>query len=416
MLASARCANHFWVGLALLAPALQCSAGGGAAPGAGVDLEGADGPGHIEPGGSTPSGADPFLLGDDGQAVDANGNPLNIGSELACDGIDENQNGIIDDVDRGRDGLCDCLRIGFLGALASDAGNQTGAFEAWLEERSDVPVTHIGARETLTAELLSDLQVLIIGNVAERGDAGYPAPEVEALRQWIDTEGGGLMSLAGYTARETDVVPTTSLLAPLGLGYDYQGRGPGVLGMGQAPPVLVRGLLAPEHPVLDGISVLGVYLGYPVTGDGEVLVREGTFDLAMAKVIGTGHVLAFADEWITQDALWYPMMNRALTPCEQGCTQCTTQCVQCDQQCADCQQQPCAGGELPAADGTCARGCDQACQACSTNCESCEQTCADCSALEQQDQLDIPRFWLNALRWLTPANECQVPIPPRVVF
>jgi hypothetical protein len=63
-----------------------------------------------------------LLIGDGDSAIDPNGRPLNIGSELACDGIDENQNGVTDDVDKGKDGLCDCLRIGFLGALASSNG------------------------------------------------------------------------------------------------------------------------------------------------------------------------------------------------------------------------------------------------------------------------------------------------------
>lgn len=410
-------ARHFALGLVLLAPSLQCSAGGGSSPGSGADVGSGAGAGALPGGNGAPLGPNSgIFIGDDGPAIDSNGNPLNIGTEQLCDGVDENQNGVIDDVDRGRDGLCDCLRIGFLGALASDAGNQTGAFESWLEERSDVPVTHIGARDALSSEVLRDLQVLIIGNLAERNAAGgYPPGEVDALRQWVEVEGGGLMSLAGYTARDADVIPTTALLASFGLGYDYQGRGAGVLGTG-APPVLVRGIAAPEHPVLDGISVLGVYFAYPVTGDGEVLVRQDAFNLAMVKTIGAGHVLAFGDEWITQDALWYPMTNRPLTPCEQSCTQCTTQCVQCDQQCADCQLQPCQGGQPAPAGATCARGCDQACQACSTSCQTCEQACADCSALEQRDQLDIPRFWLNTIRWLTPENECQVPVPPRVVF
>ncbi len=394
---------------ALIACGIHCSAGGG--EGAGV---GSGAAGTVLPGGSTDPNNPGIIIDDDGQAVDANGNPINIGSEVACDGADENGNGIVDDVDRGRDGLCDCLRIGFLGALASDAGNMTGAFESWLEERSDVPVTHIGARDTLTPELLRDLQVLVVGNVGDRANAGgFPPAEVEALRQWVDVEGGGLMTLAGYTARDADVAPTVALLAPFGVGYDYQGRGPGVLGTG-APPMLVRGLTAPEHPTLQGITVLGVYYAYPVRGDGQVLVREAGFDLAMAKDAGTGHVFAFSDEWITQDALWYPMANRPLTACEQGCTQCTSQCVQCDQQCAACQLEPCQGGQP--AGGTCVRGCDQACQMCTGNCQTCEQTCAQCSALEQRDQLDIPRFWLNVLRWLTPANECQVPVPPRVIF
>jgi hypothetical protein len=415
---------HLALGLAVSAAIAQtfagCSAGGASSGAVGVEGPAAGGSPTLSPSGSgngtatnPPSG---FLIGDGSQAVDSNGNPVNIGTEVACDGVDENGNGVIDDVDKGKDGLCDCLRIGFLGDFASDAGNRTGAFESWLEERSDVPVTHIGARDTLTPELLQNLQVIVVGNLSQRANGpAFTAAEIDAVRQWVEVEAGGLMTLAGYTAREADIVPTVNLLAPTGLSYDYMGRGPGVMGMG-APPVLTRGIVAPGHATLEGITAMGVYNAYPVVGDGEVLIREGTFNLAMAKTLGAGNVLAFSDEWITQDALWFPMMNRPLTPCQQTCNQCNMQCLSCDQQCTACQQQPCQGGQVAPDGGTCARGCDQACQGCSGNCQTCEAACSACSALETTDTLDIPRFWLNALRWLTPANECQVPLPPQIVF
>lgn len=419
--AGARCAQRL-LSIALAGGALAlgagCSAGGGSS---GAQLAGpaAGGAPTLPRSGSGDPTLDGsgsgFLIGD-GSQVDANGNPVNIGTEIACDGIDENQNGVIDDVDKGKDGLCDCLRIGFLGNFASDAGNRTGAFESWLEERSDVPVTHLGARDTLSPELLRDLQVIVIGNLAERANGpAYTPAEVDAVRQWVEVDAGGLMSLAGYTAREQDLVPTVSLMAPTGLSYDYMGRGPGVMGTG-APPVLTRGIVAADHPALAGIDVMGVYNAYPVLGDGQVLIREGNFNLAMAKALGAGNVFAFSDEWITQDALWYPMMNRPLTPCQQSCNQCNMQCASCDAQCAACQQQPCQGGQQAPDGGTCARGCDQACQACSGSCQTCEAACTACSALEPMGELDVPRFWLNVLRWLTPANECQVPVPLEIVF
>jgi hypothetical protein len=238
--------------------------------------------------------------------------------------------------------------------------------------------------------------------------------DVAALRQWIEA-GGGLMSLAGYTNREADVLPTVTLLGPTGMSYDYQGRGAGVMSMG-APPMITRGIVATDHPSMDGITAMGVYAAYPIVGDGQVIIREGAFDLAMAKTFGAGNVFAFSDEWITQDALWTPMLNRPLSQCQQSCNQCTTQCASCDQQCTDCALQPCEGGQQAPAGETCRRGCDQGCTSCSTNCDTCEQACAACSAVEALDKLDIPRFWLNTMRWLTPANECQVPVPPSIVF
>jgi hypothetical protein len=388
--------------------ALQsCSAGGGdkgetgvtsALPGEGPKL-----PSTPSKGGG--SGPDNSFMIDDQSLVDANGKPRNVGTEMACDGVDENMNGVVDDVDKGKDGLCDCLHIGFLGALASDNGNSTGAFQAWLEAHSDVPVKHIGARDKLTPEVLADLQVLIIGNMRDRGNAGFTSDELNAFSQWIQN-GGGVMSLAGYSASPNDMQATVQLLAPTGMGYDLSVGGAGVLGtvMNGPPPVIVH-----------GITALGVFNAYPVTGDGQVIVREGSYTLAEAKEIGGGHVFVFADEWITQDVLWTPQA-RPLTQCQQSCNQCKNQCSNCDIQCQNCQMQPCQGGQQAPDGGTCVRGCDQSCNQCQTNCQTCEQACTACSALEQDDTLDMGRFWLNVIRWLTPANECQVPIPDVIVY
>src|SRR5688572_7099234 len=279
------------LGLSLVQAGSGCSAGGAGGSDVGVEAPAAGGPTAPGLAGSGSLGnPDPGIIIDDSPAIAPDGTPLNVGSEVACDGLDENGNGVIDDVDKGRDGLCDCLRIGFLGDFASDAGNRTAAFEGWLEERSDVPVTHIGATQALTAELLRDLQVVVVGNLSQRANSGGFSPaEVDAVRQWIEVEAGGLMTLAGYTARESDIVPTVALLAPTGLSYDYMGRGPGVLGMG-APPVISRGIVAAEHPSLAGITAMGIYNAYPVVGDGEVLIREGNFNLAMSKTLGAGNV------------------------------------------------------------------------------------------------------------------------------
>lgn len=408
--------------LAFFVSVQSCSAGGSSPDE--VDVSG--GPSGQAPvlpnastgqGSGTPGGDSPFTLDDDSQLIDGNAPPPNVGSETACDGVDDNGNGIIDDVDKGRDGLCDCLNIGFFGALASSNGNATGAFQTWLEDRSDVPIKQIGARDIITADLLRPLQVLVVGNLAERGNAGFSAAELDALRNWIEVDGGGLMTLAGYTGNANDMAPTVALLAPTGMSYDYQNRGAGVLGvvMNGPPPVIVRDIPAADHPSVEGIKAMGVFNAYPVVGDGQVIIRSGMFNLAMAKQLGAGHVYVFSDEWITQDQLWTPM-GRPLTQCQQSCNQCKNQCTQCDNNCSNCQMQPCQGGQQVPDGGTCARGCDQSCTQCTNNCNTCETACAACTALEGDQTLDIPRFWLNTFRWLTPVNECQVPVPTTIVY
>src|SRR5215471_12066654 len=52
-----------------------------------------------------------------------------------CDGIDNDGNGIIDDVDVGHDGICDCLLIATLGVPGT--WGQGDVFAAWLSSRSN---------------------------------------------------------------------------------------------------------------------------------------------------------------------------------------------------------------------------------------------------------------------------------------
>src|SRR5690606_20103399 len=93
--------------------------------------------------GTTDTGTGSFVSEDETILVvegttetDAEDRPVNLGSETECDGLDENNNGVIDDVDVGKDGLCDCINMGFFGQISSDAGSDNAAFEAWLVERS----------------------------------------------------------------------------------------------------------------------------------------------------------------------------------------------------------------------------------------------------------------------------------------
>src|SRR5690606_5076652 len=52
-------------------------------------------------------------------------------NEDTCDGIDNDGNGIIDDVDVGRDGICDCLMIATLGEPG--VWGEGDVFATWLD-------------------------------------------------------------------------------------------------------------------------------------------------------------------------------------------------------------------------------------------------------------------------------------------
>ncbi|WP_437524394.1 hypothetical protein WME79_35930 [Sorangium sp. So ce726] len=293
-----------------------------------------DGPGATgDSGGKTGSSGSSESGGGDfgGVAVGTGGGNSSSGSgtpsnEDTCDGLDNDGNGIIDDVDAGGDGVCDCLRIATLGEPGEWGDGDV--FEAWLNQRSINGAVDLNSAE-LTAEELAKHQVIVIQDVSGIGRT-YSDAEVEALRGWL-SKGGGLMTLIGYgDPDERENVNT--LLAPLGVGYDQE-------------PILPRegGSTIPitawsgEHPVLDGIKAVGVDNGYPVVGEGATLATGDGHDVLKALEVGDGRVLVWGDEWITYNSEWV-----------------------------------------------------------------------------DHPDYQVERFWLNAIKWMTPANECQVAIPPQV--
>jgi hypothetical protein len=234
-----------------------------------------------------------------------------------CDGVDNDHNGIVDDLDVGGDGVCDCLLIATLG-IPGEWG-EGDVFAAWLDERSDTGAASLGDA-VLTSELLAGYQVIVVQDIRGRT---YSAAEVTALQNWIEA-GGGLMTLIGY-GDSTERTNVNTLLAPSGIQYDSAAILPG------SPTIPVT--TWNTHPVADMITQVGVDNGYEVVGAGTVIAQEGGFDLLRGNSLGAGKVLVWGDEWITYDSEW-----------------------------------------------------------------------------EGHPEYQLQRFWLNAIKWLTPAAQCQVPI------
>jgi hypothetical protein len=223
-------------------PGAAGAAGAGATPGAagaGIDVPGQGGAGNKPP----PS--------------------KEVGTEaLPCNGVDDNDNGIIDDIDVGKDGVCDCLSIAVFGNSGKEADNSS--FATWLKARGSREPVYIDAEAALTAEALKGIHVLVVQDLSlhpEVSDA-----EVKALTDWVNA-GGGVMTMSGYQAVPSDATMTNALLANTGLSYDISMGGAGVLG-GGAPPLRLPAIVDPKHPLTAGITLVGVYYAYPVQGDG----------------------------------------------------------------------------------------------------------------------------------------------------
>jgi hypothetical protein len=260
-----------------------------------------------------------------GSGTGADGGTIFGGNEDTCDGIDNDKNGIVDDVDKGKDGICDCLKIATLG-LPGEWG-QGDIFATWLDARSDFGAASLND-QVLTATILDQYEVIIAQDVSKMGRS-YSAEEVAALDTWVKA-GHGFLTLIGY-ADPSELANVNLLLGPFGMSYGDQQ----ILQKQGGSTVPVTNWVA--HPVTQGVSLIGVDNGYPVQGGATLLASEGGFDMLRAATPSAGHVLMWGDEWITYDSEW-----------------------------------------------------------------------------SGHPDYQVELFWLNMIKWLTPANQCQVPIPPEI--
>jgi len=222
------------------------------------------------------------------------GGPVALHPEIPeiCDGIDNDVNGVVDDLDVGNDGICDCLKVATLGVRGTAGVGDV--FATWLASRSVSGAVDLGSM-VLTPALLAPFQVIVSQNVSEIGRA-YSASEIQALNDWIK-QGGGFMTMIGY-ADQSEIVNVNSLLAPVGMSYGEE-QILAKMGGNTIPVAMWQ-----THPVTTGITRIGIDNGYPVAGTGMTLATEGGHDVLKVQEVVKGRVLMWGDEWITFNTEW----------------------------------------------------------------------------------------------------------------
>jgi hypothetical protein len=290
--------------------AVNSGQGASSANGLGADGSGAETGNNQNHGGATGQGAangsgGGIILDVGGSNGSSGGSGQNAGDgtpEL-CDGVDNDSNGIIDDVDAGHDGVCDCLNIATIGHIGpwSNGGD---IFKTWLNARSPLGAVAL-ADDELTAESLKKFQIIVVlhADTTTIENNGVTAPahhafsesETSAFDAWV-RGGGGVMTTIGYTGNEAnEVVNVNKLLAPLGMGYsanklDLSGN--------------VSNWLT--HPVSDGISNIFTANGVEPDGPMGMTIAHGSGDKIALQVTQAdeGRVAVWGDEWVTYDSEW----------------------------------------------------------------------------------------------------------------
>ncbi|MEO8553721.1 MAG: hypothetical protein ABI678_27295 [Kofleriaceae bacterium] len=204
-----------------------------------------------------------------------------------CDHVDNDCNGLVDDLDVGSDGIYDCQHVLFLG---SPGQNGTSSFSAWAHANGTTVVRIADPAVMLDAALLASYDLVML----DRLPRAYTTDEAAALATWVH-DGGGLMALSGYTGGTTDYTYPNSLLA--GLGARFGGTLTSASVTSFAP-----------HPLTVGLASITFSGGFAVVIDDPQtavpVAMIGTVPIAGAITYGTGRAYLWADEWVTFDSVW----------------------------------------------------------------------------------------------------------------
>lgn len=243
-------------------------------------------------GGPETTGTDTSSSGGDSSSSSSSTGGGCVPSPEICDDIDNDCDDQIDNVDVGKDGICDCLNIALVG---NQGANPSAEFQLWLEAQgTEVDRINTNPNEPLDKATLNKYDIIILDYLVR----SYTVDEAMTTQTWVEA-GGGLMSMTGFTNAQFAADRPNSLIKPMGLSYNTS------KGFFSGP---VTQFVA--HPITMGLTSISFFGGLfiDIVNDG-VGVNKTIMTLPQGPVgvvqdRKNGRLFIFGDEWVEFDSEW----------------------------------------------------------------------------------------------------------------
>ena len=241
---------------------------------------------------SSGSGSTTTTGGESTTDAESSTGPGCVPTEEVCNDIDDNCDDQIDNVDVGKDGICDCLSIALLG---NQGANPSAEFQSWLEAQgTEVDRISINPAEVLDKATLNKYDIIVLDYLVR----SYTVEEQAAVQTWVEA-GGGMMAMTGFTNAPFVADRPNSLFQPMGLTYNTS------KGFFSGPVTN----FAP-HEITKDLTSISFYGGLFVNivedgiGVNKVIMTLPQGPVGVVQDRGVGRLFMFGDEWIEFDSEW----------------------------------------------------------------------------------------------------------------
>jgi hypothetical protein len=240
----------------------------------------------------------------------------------------------------GGDCVCPTLSVAVVGKPGVWGDSSDTALQSWLTSSSagTAKVDNYLDKPAFTPEFLAKYNVIILASLGDHSANGpwwtFSAAEKAAFEDWIENQGGGVISLSGYSSDNNEINAKNDLLAFSGIKYQQQNISPPCLIEDAQKNKLCYRCGNPYQiadwnctdPVIAnlgrGVTMIGMDGGHPIDAPADAHVAATTAkgstvdNWLVGKVVGKGRVLVFADEWIAYTNQWAAESNQNDPSCK----------------------------------------------------------------------------------------------------